>query len=118
MTFAMISSNFNNTFQYADQVSWNHGKHTIRAGFEAERIQHNGTIPAAERGELLMYNTADFLTEGPFRSGSTYDDGTPRTPGGGIVVGFGLKGFLTHYNRVNAFTSYVQDDIKVNSKLT
>ncbi|MGA8767894.1 MAG: hypothetical protein WB559_12825 [Candidatus Acidiferrales bacterium] len=118
--FAMISSNFNNTFQYADQVSWNHGKHTIRAGFEAERIQHNGTIPAAERGELLMYNTADFLTSssGRFDQDPTYDDGTPRTPGGGIVVGFGLKGFLTHYNRVNAFTSYVQDDIKVNSKLT
>lgn len=118
--FAMISSNFNNTFQGSDQISWNHGKHAFRAGFEAERIQHNGTIPAAERGELLMYNTADFLlsSAGSFNQDPTYDDGTPRTPGGGIVVGFGLKGFLIHYNRVNAFSSYAQDDIKVNSKLT
>jgi Carboxypeptidase regulatory-like domain len=118
--FAMISSNFNNTFQWADQISWTHGKHTIRAGFEAERIQHNGTIPAAERGELLMYNTADFLlsSAGSFDQDPAYDDGTPRTPGGGIVVGFGLSGFLIHYNRVNAFSSYVQDDIRISSKLT
>lgn len=129
--FAMISSNFNNTFQWADSISWTHGRQTIRAGFEAERIQHNGTIPAAERGELLMYNTADFLTSsaGVNDQDPTYDDGTfdpisnptcptCRTANGGIVVGFGLKGWLTHYNRVNAFNWYAQDDIKVNSKLT
>jgi len=118
--FAMISSNFNNTFQWADQISWNRGKHTLRAGFEAERIQHNGTIPAAERGELLMWNTADFLlsSSGINAQDPTYSDGTPQTPGGGIVVGFGLKGWLTHYNRVNAFSGYVQDDIKVSPKLT
>jgi hypothetical protein len=118
--FAMVSSNFNNTFQYADQISWTHGRHAVRAGFEFERIQHNGTIPASERGELLMWNTADFLTSsaGSFAQDPAYDDGTPQTAGGGIVVGFGLKGWLTHYNRVNAFSAYGQDDIKVNSKLT
>ncbi len=118
--FSMISSNFNNTFQVADQISWNHGKHTIRAGFEGERLYHNGTIPAAERGELLMWNTIDFLTSssGINAQDPTYSDGTPQTPGGGIVAGFGLKGWLTHYNRVNAISSYIQDDIKVNSKLT
>jgi Carboxypeptidase regulatory-like domain len=126
--FAMISSNFNNTFQVGDQISWNHGKHTIRAGFEGERLYHNGTIPASTRGELLMWNTIDFLTSSAgtgacvpitlCRQDPTYDDGTPRTAGGGIVVGFGLKGWLTHYNRVNAISSYVQDDIKVSPKLT
>ena len=28
-----------NQFQWADQISWTHGKQTVRAGFEAERIQ-------------------------------------------------------------------------------
>ncbi|MBZ5502846.1 MAG: carboxypeptidase-like regulatory domain-containing protein [Acidobacteriia bacterium] len=118
--FSMISSNFNNTFQGGDQISWTHGKHTIRAGFEAERLYHNGTIPAAERGELLMWNTIDFLTSssGINAQDPTYNDGTPQTPGGGILLGFGLKGWLTHYNRVNAFSSYVQDDIKLTPKLT
>jgi Carboxypeptidase regulatory-like domain len=118
--FSMISSNFNNTFQVADQISWTHGKHTIRAGFEGERLYHNGTIPAAERGELLMWNTIDFLTSssGINAQDPTYSDGTPRTAGGGILLGFGLKGWLTHYNRVNAISSYIQDDIKVTPKLT
>jgi hypothetical protein len=118
--FAMISSNFNNTFQYADQISWTHGRHALRAGFQAERIQHNGTISASTRGELLMWNTADFLTSsaGINQQDPTYNDGTAQTAGGGIVAGFGLKGWLTHYNRVSAFDWYIQDDIKVNPKLT
>ncbi len=30
-----------NQFQYQDQISWSHGKHTIRAGIEAEKAQWN-----------------------------------------------------------------------------
>jgi hypothetical protein len=121
--FSATSTNYINTFQAADQISWNHGKHTIRAGFEGERIQYNNTIPAAGRGELLMYNTADFLTSSAGPAGTnpldpTYNDGTPATANGGILLGFGTQGLLTHYNRINAFDAYVQDDIKVTSKLT
>ena len=112
--FSMISSNFVNTFQWSDQLSWNHGIHAFRFGFEAQRIQYNNTIPSSGRGELLMDSTADFLTS----SSGPAIDGTPLTPTGGISLGFGLKGPLTHYNRVNEFDSYVQDDIKVNRKLT
>ena len=112
--FAMISTNFVNTFQWSDQLSWNHGKHALRAGFEAQHIQYNNTIPASGRGELLMYSTADFLTS----SSGPAADGTPATAAGGITLGFGLKGALTHYNRINEVGSYIQDDIKVNRKLT
>ena len=112
--FSMISTNFINTYQWGDQISWTHGKQTIRAGFEGSRVLYNNTIPSSERGELLMYSTADFLTS----SSGPAIDGTPLTPTGGISLGFGLKGNLTHYNRVNQFDWYVQDDIKVNRKLT
>jgi hypothetical protein len=112
--FSMISSNFINTYQFGDQVSWNHGKHALRAGFEGERILYNNTIPASGRGELLFYGTPDFLTS----SSGTAIDGTPVTPVGGITLGFGLAGQLTHYNRINAFDWYVQDDIKVSRRLT
>jgi hypothetical protein len=112
--FAMISTNFVNTYQWSDQISWNHGIHTLRAGFEGNRVLYNNTIPASGRGELLMWSTGDFLTS----SAGPAIDGTPATPTGGIVLGFGLKGPLTHYNRVNQFDWYVQDDIKVSSKLT
>ena len=112
--FSMVSSNFINTYQWSDQVSWNHGIHSLRFGFEGNRILYNNTIPSSERGELLMYSTADFLTS----SSGPAIDGTPLTPTGGITLGFGLKGNLVHYNRVNQFDWYVQDDIKLTPKLT
>jgi Carboxypeptidase regulatory-like domain len=112
--FSMTSTNFINTYQFGDQISWNHKQHAIRAGFEGERILYNNTIPASGRGELLMWSTADFLTS----SFGPAVDGTPVTPNGGIVLGFGLAGQLTHYNRINAFDGYVQDDIKLTRKLT
>ncbi|HXU21702.1 MAG TPA: carboxypeptidase regulatory-like domain-containing protein [Verrucomicrobiae bacterium] len=112
--FSMISSNFINTFQWSDQVSWNHGIHSLRFGFEGNRVLYNNTIPSSGRGELLMYSTADFLTS----SSGLAVDGTPVTPTGGIALGFGLKGTLTHYNRVNQFDWYIQDDIKLTPKLT
>jgi hypothetical protein len=120
--FAMISTNYINTFQYADQISWTHGRHTIRAGFEAERIQYNNTIPASIRGELLIGTTSDFLTSSAGTTAADptdpgFNDGTPATEGS-VLTGFGLKGPLTHYNRINAFDAYVQDDFKVNRKLT
>lgn len=34
------------------------------------------------------------------------------------MVGFGLTGSLTHYDRINAFDGYVQDNFKVSPKLT
>jgi Carboxypeptidase regulatory-like domain len=121
--FSATSTNFINTYGFGDQISWNHGIHAIRAGFEGERILYNNTIPASGRGELLMYNTADFLTSSAGPPGTnpldpTYNDGTPVTPNGGILLGFGLAGQLTHYNRINAFDGYVQDDIKLTRKLT
>lgn len=120
--FAMISTNYINTFQWADQISWTHGKQTLRGGFEAERVQYNNTIPASGRGELLLPSTADFLTSSAGTTATAYNpggynDGTPATSDS-ILAEFGLKGPLVHYNRINAFNFYVQDDIKVNRKLT
>src|SRR5262249_23951171 len=41
--FGTLDPSFSPTsqFQYADQISWSHGKHTIRAGVEVERTQWN-----------------------------------------------------------------------------
>ncbi len=119
--FSMISSNFINTFDWSDTLSWSHGKHSVSAGFDFTRVQYNNTIPASGRGELLMYSTADFLTSSVGELGNpydpTYNDGTP-TAVGGIAAGFGLKGPLTHYNRANEMAAYVEDDYKVTPKLT
>src|ERR1700733_641095 len=137
--FSATSQNFINTFQWADQISWNHGKQTIRSGFDAERIYYNNTIFASSRGEVLFDNVADLLTSSAGPPGTnpmdpTYNDGVPATVVTGIpnpncyiaqssLCGGGadpiaLKGNLTHNNVINAFDAFVQDDIKINRKLT
>jgi hypothetical protein len=104
--FFASATNFFNTFQGRDQVSWNHGKHAIRAGFEVDRIQYNWTLPA--RGGLIYADPVNFLTS---------DD----PAGGSILVNFyGLPepNGNPHDQRTNEFSSFAEDDIKVNSKLT
>jgi Carboxypeptidase regulatory-like domain/TonB-dependent Receptor Plug Domain len=96
----------NNQFQYADQIAWTHGKHTIRAGFEYERIQYTVTAGAA-RGFLLMGTFEDFLVGGP----------------GNIYLNLSNKGNASngeqlHSYRLNDASSFIQDDWKINSRLT
>jgi Carboxypeptidase regulatory-like domain len=133
--FAGTGVNLDNEWQVADQASWNHGRHTLRAGFDLEWDGYYNTTPASGRGEVLFDNTADFLTS----SSGPAIDGTPQTglpPGapppnptlGCGFLGFSdcaggaapiaLRGLLTHYNRIGFYDWFVQDDIKVNRKLT
>jgi hypothetical protein len=92
--------------QVADQISWSHGKHTIRAGYEYEETQWNITFAGLERGLIFIGAFNDFLIGGPgdilqclfcTRSG----------PGG-----------LIHGYRMPNQNAFVQDDWKVSNKLT
>jgi len=131
--FAGTGTNIDNEFQFGDQVSWTHGIHSLRFGFDWELDQYNNTTPASGRGEISFDNVADFLTS----SAGPAVDGTPATgpagTGGTPIVACGfffgaacaggaapiaLRGLLTHYNRIGAYDAFVQDDIKVNRKLT
>ena len=114
--FFASATNFFNTYEAADNVSWNHGKHTVRTGFEYDRIQYNWTLPS--RGGFGFLNSADFLTS----SSGAPDTGTaPGVNTGGVTINFqglGQPNGNKHYLRVNGFNAFVQDDIKVTSKLT
>ncbi len=99
-----------NQMQFADQISWSHGKHTIRAGFELEKGQWNFKFPGLERGWLFFGSFSNFLDANVpgniFQcvvcvSGSNFNSG-------GIIHGY----------RATNLDSFVQDDWKVNSKLT
>src|SRR5207244_2329782 len=67
-------------FQIADQISWTKGKHTIRAGYEYERVQWNLVFAGLGRGLLSTLSFADFLIG---RSGCPPTDATcsPANPG-------------------------------------
>ena len=50
-----------NQIQIGDQISWSHGKHTIRAGFEYEWLQWNLSFASLLRGFLFSPSFNDFL---------------------------------------------------------
>jgi hypothetical protein len=113
--FANNSTIFN-TWEAADNLSWNHGKHTIRTGFEYDRIQDNGVLPGRAGDGFL--GIADFLTSS---SGSPATGTTPGVNTGGLINFTGAVGEPQgsgYHLRVNGFNAFVQDDIKVTSKLT
>lgn len=107
-----------NQMQYSDHISWSHGKHTIRAGFEYEFLQWNLSFASLLRGFLFSPGFNDFLIGRP--------GGNPATGGtGGLGTFFqclfcvrsGPDGIIHGYRERNA-SWYVQDDWKVSSNLT
>jgi hypothetical protein len=92
--------------QFSDQISWSHGKHTIRAGFEVEFAQWNLVFGGLGRGWLLMGSFNDLLYGGPGSIATCL-----------FCVKSGPDGIIHAYRERN-LNSYVQDDWKVNSKLT
>jgi outer membrane receptor protein involved in Fe transport len=112
--FIPANTTYFNYFQGNEQISWNAGKHSLRAGFWVNRIQFNWTIPG--RGGMGFWNTADFLTS----SSGAADTGTPPTFNGIVFNFYGLTNTdgNKHNQRVNEFATFVEDDIKVNRKLT
>jgi len=129
--FGTLAPSFSTTnqFQYADQISWPHGKHTIRAGFELEKTQWPIAFAGLERGFLFYGSFADWLIG---RAGCAPGDATcsvanpGNTNGGGgnifqclfcVRSGPAPNGIIHNYKEMN-MSSYVQDDWKVNSRLT
>ena len=94
-----------NTFETKDNISWNHGKHTIRAGAEVDRLQYN--VALLSRGGMIFPTVADFLTSGAAPNSILANFYGLASPNGNPL---GL--------RSNEFAAYAEDDIKVSSKLT
>jgi hypothetical protein len=99
-----------NQFQYQDQISWSHGRHTIRAGFEIEKTQWNLDFAGLERGWLFIGSFTNLLAannpDNIFQCLFCVSSGPPSA--GGII----------HAYRESNMNSFVQDDWKVSSKLT
>jgi hypothetical protein len=92
--------------QFSDQISWVHGKHTLRAGFEHEWTQWNIVFAGLERGFLIFLDFNSFLVGG--QSNILECLFCTRSGPDGIIHGY----------RLPNMNSYVQDDWKVSSKLT
>ena len=112
-----VGGNFNddsdstvNQYQYSDQVAWTHGKHTIRSGFQFVRAQFDFNDPGPRRGILLFLSFPDFLL-----GMSAAQNGTQFS---NIFLSEGIAGSLSKAYRANNYASFVQDDFKLNPRLT
>jgi hypothetical protein len=116
--FFSATQSIQNSFLGGDQVSWNHGKHSIRAGVNTQRIQWNWAQPNRERGWVVAGNIADLMTA----SSGPAIDGTASEPINWLINSTNRllpNGSPNpHHWRINEFSSFVQDDFKVNHKLT
>jgi hypothetical protein len=102
-----VTDNYDTSVQYSDVLTWVHGKHNTRFGFQGWRIRTNG---------LFNGNNGQ---AGTFGFGSTYS-GSPETDfllGLPTNVGVGNLG-SSWGQRNNVFAGFVQDDWKVTERLT
>jgi Carboxypeptidase regulatory-like domain/TonB-dependent Receptor Plug Domain len=116
--FFSATRSIQTSYLMGDQISWNHGKHSLRAGVNTQRIQWNWAQPDRERGWIVAGNNADLMT-----SSSGPVDGQPALVPNAFFINLTYRllpngSTNPHHWRINEFSSFVQDDIKVNRKLT
>ena len=116
-------------FQIADTISWSHGRHTLRAGFEVEHVNWDIVFKGIERGNTTIQDFPDFLIgrAGCAPGDSTCSVANPGNSNGSATssniasclfcVRSGPDGIIHGY-RTNNINAFVQDDIKVGPRLT
>jgi len=121
-----------NQLQLADQISWSHGKHSIRAGYEYEWTDWPLQDQGLQQGlELVLGAGAvqpvpgivslNGLETGGF--GTLAADPATFGPNWDVGCLFCVKGVtgengITHFYKLNNQNAYVLDDWKISSRLT
>jgi hypothetical protein len=104
-----------NYYSWSDQVSWSHGKHSIRAGFEGQHVNWVSIGYSSDRGSLTFQTFADFLlgqsaaqNGSPLGFSNVYAAATGVTLPGGQILDL----------RNNSSAAFLQDDYKISKRLT
>jgi Carboxypeptidase regulatory-like domain/TonB-dependent Receptor Plug Domain/TonB dependent receptor len=104
----------NNTFQFIDQLSFNKGRHFIKVGGEARRVRNAITRANTLRGSFNFTSTNWTGEQGFGNTGNTFANFLLGLP---VQKGRRVSGFFQDL-RSTEYAGFVQDDWKVNSKLT
>jgi hypothetical protein len=141
------SASYVTTWEATDSLSWSHGKHTVRTGFEIERDQQQYHLGSLGVGNLTFSSFQDFLLALPGCAPGTGATATLATPTAPAMPATGAclasqlagttngtaqsnisssgtnasvqppQGLLKEF-RIPAANAFVQDDFKVNGNLT
>ncbi len=118
--------------EVADQISWSHGKHTVRAGFEYERDRENQNNGSFATGVLTFQSFQDFLLGLPGCAPSLSAAACAASAAAGLTNGTASSNIsntgnttslvgpngLIHAFRWDAASVFIQDDIRIKSRLT
>jgi len=126
-------------WEVSDQISWSHGKHTTRAGFEFERDRGNVHTKGANVGAMTFQTFQDFLlgmagcpsnlsaaactatqassTSAPL-AGQTNGTFSSNISNTGRATAITVPGGYAHGFRNPAANAFLQDDFKVSGNLT
>lgn len=103
-----------NLFQYSDELTFTHGRHTIFVGAELERIQFDGN--------WILNNNGRFIFNGQYTSNHALKQSGGNSVAD-LLLGFpdqalGSVGSTAAYFRQYNVMPYIQDDWRVTKKLT
>lgn len=124
---AVAIHNLVTQWQVADQVSWTHGKNTIRFGAEIDRNTWDWSFPSISQGNLTFQTFADFLLGLPgcttvaqqaANCAGTNGSSLSNIFASGTTTSRAAPGGLYHYFKLPNASAFFQDDVKVNQKLT
>jgi Carboxypeptidase regulatory-like domain len=124
-----------NQYQVGDQISWTHGKHTVRAGFQGAYYRRKFFYGSFEMGGMTLSSFPDFLIGLPGCSpavptcSTANPGGTPTNPATngtavsnisatGTTAAKSIPGGLQQYNPMRDMSVFFQDDFKVTRRLT
>jgi hypothetical protein len=106
-----FQSQITNTFVVQDMLSLTRGNHFLRFGAEAKRHQVMVDAPFSSDGLLDIRTFTDFLLgQSAAQNGSS--DGLSN-----VTLSNGSSGIFRKDERYTDFAAFVQDDIKINSRL-
>ncbi|MGH9830060.1 MAG: hypothetical protein ACREDR_43155, partial [Blastocatellia bacterium] len=97
----------------SDQISWTHGRQTIRTGYDQQRISMLNRVTFPARGSVAFPTWADFLL-----ATSAANNGTAQSNLSSASITETTVGGATNQLRNNILSAFVQDDIKVSTRLT
>jgi len=105
------------TYQWADNFSWSHGKHTTRMGVFGDTQFNFDDNTGGAKGKIVFQNFEDFLLGlNAAQNGSPLGRSNIQSIQGS--VGVGPLGELQFQYRNYYGSAFVEDDIKVNSRFT